>query len=65
MLLTCLSHPLEHEFWNHLSFTSYLQRPSTVSDIEKAINPACWEFHHIIKDHLVPKQFILLQDIEK
>ena len=70
LLFSCLSCPLNHEFlegrddhsFTSLSFTTSGQ---AVFDMEKAIHQACWEFYHIIKDHLVPMQFILLQDIEK
>lgn len=31
----------------------YLQQPSTVFGSEQAINQVCWEFYHIVKEHLV------------
>ena len=62
-LFSCLSCPLNHEFLEGQDDRSFTSLSFTTSG--EAIHQACWEFYHIIKDHLVPMQFILLQNIEK
>lgn len=55
---------LGHDFlkaWDHAPFIS-LSPVTKHTDAKEAFNQACWGFYHIIKDQLVPMQFIFLQD---
>ena len=55
--------PLNHEFLEGQDDHSFTSLSFTTSS--EAIHQARWEFYHIIKDRLVPMQYILLQNIEK